>query len=31
MLDKLSEVPIWVLKGLECSTNSAHDAHSLEH
>jgi hypothetical protein len=30
-LDKLSEVLIRVAKGFECSTNSAHDAHSLEH
>jgi hypothetical protein len=30
-LHKLSKVSIRVDKGLECSTNSAHDAHSLEH
>jgi hypothetical protein len=30
-LDKLSEVLIQVIKGFECSTNSAHDTHSLEH
>jgi hypothetical protein len=30
-LDKLSNVPIRVIEGLECSTNSAHDADSLEH
>jgi hypothetical protein len=30
-LDKLSEVLIWVIKGFKCSTNSVHDAHSIEH
>jgi hypothetical protein len=30
-LDKLSKALIWVFKGLLCSMNSAHDAHSLEH
>jgi hypothetical protein len=30
-LDKLSEVLIRVIKGFECSTNSAHGTHSLEH
>jgi hypothetical protein len=28
---KLSKVPIRVVEGLECSMNSAHDTHSLEH
>jgi hypothetical protein len=31
LLNKLSEVLIRVIKGLECSINSAHDAHSPEH
>jgi hypothetical protein len=31
MLNKLSDVLIQVVKGFECSMNSVHDAHSLEH
>jgi hypothetical protein len=31
LADKPRKVQIRVIKSLECSTNSAHNAHSLEH